>query len=168
MLKTVKPQIPVSSVLCAFLLTATAPAEQFDNVPRSVCTNALAYVQPGSIVISYCSQCDREYIEIWKVKDAFAADLQDRDQFQLTLFAKKLFRSKEALAAKELRPGTKFVRARGGEKSLVVDGVDLAYIYVKRPDGSFHVLAMELNLEPLHCAVETITLPPALLAALEK
>jgi hypothetical protein len=163
-----KPLIAGFSLLCAFLLTGTAPAEQFDSVPRQVCINALAYVEPGSIVISYCSQCDREYVEVWRVKDAFAVDVQDRDQFQLTLFAKKLFRSKEALAAKELTAGTKFVRVRGGEKSLVVGGVDVAYIYVKRPDGLFHVLAKELNLEPLHCAVETITLPPALLAALEK
>jgi len=149
----------VASLLCMF----SAPllrADQFDYIPRSLATNALNYVPEDSIVISYCSQCDQQRVEIWRVKHAFVSDVQYEDLFQLTLFAKKLFRSKKAINYWDYSNPLKFEKVRG-EKSLGVEGVDLAYIYVRKPDGSFRVLAKEMNLDPLRCAVEKITLPAA-------
>jgi hypothetical protein len=150
-----------------FLFCPVASADQFAYVDRSICTNALNYVAEGSIVLSYCSQCDGERVEIWKVKEAFVADVQFFDHFQLTLFAQKLFRSKRAYDSGKLTEPVRFTRVPKGQESLTVEGVDLAYLYIQKPDGSFRVLAKEMDLEPLHCAAEIIRLPPAIVRRLK-
>lgn len=136
-------------------------ADQFAYIPRTVCTNALNYVSAGSVVISFCSQCDGEHLEVWRVKEAFVADVQYENQFQLTVFAKRLYRSRKGFDKGAFREPLRLEKVRDGEKSFVVEGVDLAYLYIRRPDGAFHVLAKEMSLDWLHCAVETIRLPAA-------
>jgi hypothetical protein len=152
--------------LGALLFVPKSRADQFAYVDRAICTNAISYISEDSIVLSYCSQCDRERVEVWRVKQSFVADVQFFDHFQLTLFVEKLFRSKPAFDSGHYAEPVTFSRVHRGATS--VEGVDLAYLYIQKPDGSFHVLAKEMALDPIHCAVETIKLPSAFLKKLKR
>src|ERR1700728_2840855 len=130
----------VMSLVCRI---SKARADQFIFNPRSICTNALNFIHDGSVVISFCSQCDAEHLEIWRVKQSFVADALYQDQFQLILVGKRLYRSRLEFKQGQYKEPVKFEKVPDSEKSLLVEGVDLAYLYVQSPDGTFHVLAKE-------------------------
>ncbi len=150
-------------LLALSLIARELRADQFSLNPRETCTNALSFCPAGSIVVSFCSLCDGEHVEVWQVKEALVSDAQFRDLFELRLFVKKLYRSKEAFTSNHFRAPAHFEKIRGGEQSLSLEDTDLAYLYVLKPDGAFHVLAAEMGLTPLDCLVPTITLPRSIM-----
>jgi hypothetical protein len=147
------------SVFTSILLSISAHADQFAFNSRLVCSNAVSLLREGSLIVSFCSQCDEEHVEVWRIKKAFVADTQFHDQFEVVLFAKKLYRSRMSFKPGDRADSIKFDRIANGEESFTAEGIDLAYLYVQGPAGKFRVLAKQMGLQPLYCAVETINLP---------
>jgi hypothetical protein len=151
---------PLSLVFLA-VAAQPVPADQYAYNSRSTCVQALEHLHEGAIVIAWCSLCDDERVEIWRVQMAFVAFTGDVAFYEVIIFAKKLYQSKPFESGGHKEP-VEYERLPDGEESLAVTGVDLAYIYIAKSDGKFRVLAKELNLKPLECRVKKIRLPKAL------
>ena len=156
-------------LLLVFLARApqSVSADQYAYNSRAICNQALEHLPEGTIVISFCSLCDSERVEIWRIQKAFGAFTNDKEFYEVTVFAKKLFQSKPFDSGSYQEP-VKYERLKDGEESLLVTGVDLAYIYVARSNGKYRVLAKELKLKPLECRVKKIRLPKAVAAELKQ
>ncbi|MEI8289112.1 MAG: hypothetical protein WCH99_06530 [Verrucomicrobiota bacterium] len=158
------------SLLLVSLVVGPMPAfaDQYAYNSRAICVEAVKQLPVGAIVISYCSLCDGERVEIWRVQQAFVSFTGVEDCYEVTIFAKKLYQSKPFDSGGYQEP-VEYERLKEGEASLAVTGVDLAYIYVTRPGGKFgkfRVLAKELKLKPFDCRVNVIRLPKPLIEEL--
>ena len=110
-------------------------------------------------MISYCSQADADYVEVWLVRGAYVVETSAEDLFEVFVLAKRLYKSQQIFSSVEFP-----VRADQWhfndthDFGWVVEGIDLAYTYIYTGSGSFQCLGKVLELD-CHVGVETISLP---------
>lgn len=134
-------------------------ADQLQWNALSVCEEAAQAIGRGSLLISYCSQANEDYVELWLVRGAYVVDTPAEGLFEVLVLAKRLYKSQSAFSAGQFpvsvdQWGFNEVHDFG----WFVEGIDLAYVYIHTGGSSFHCLGMVLELECL-VGVETITLP---------
>lgn len=156
--RLIDPFRQLATVLVLTWAVSTS-ADQYAWNSRAVCLKAVGILSEGSLVVSYCSLCENEYLEVWRVKNAFVTATEAEGYYQVVVWAKRLFRSTTPLNSTRSAGSADYERLPDGEDSLIVTGVDLAYLYVRRTNGRFLVLAKELKLKPLECRVKKIRLP---------
>lgn len=134
-------------------------ADQLQWNALSTCEQAVQAIGRESLLISYCSQANEDYIELWFVRRAYIVHTPADGLFEIRVFAKCLYRSRNAFSPEEFPVSTaqwSFNKVR--DPRWFVEGIDLAYVYVHTGDRSFQCLGKVLGLECL-IEVETISLP---------
>jgi len=138
-------------------------ADQLQWNSRGVCERAVHAIKPESIVISYCSLADNEHVEIWLVKKVGVANTLTKGLFEVSIFGRRLYKSKKAFSSGEYREPTDCIEYKAeGQSGWFVEGIDLAYVYIHTGDNSFRCLGKVLELECL-VELETIKLPDDLM-----
>lgn len=130
------------------------------------CETAVNALPSGSILISYCSNCNNEFVEIWQVRKAVVAYTGNEDNYQVNIFSKKLYRSAAPFSSGQFSDSVRYEELSAGssgcEELYTLEDVDLAYIYVYTPatmvQNFYECLGLHLGLK---CEVPTeyIVLP---------
>jgi len=156
----------------AFILFhLSAHADQLAYISKEDCERAAKKLPAGTIVISYCSLCDNQYVEVWKVRKTMVSHTGYKDYHAVNIFYTRLFRSKKSFAEGEYKEPVeyeKFVARDDSESGLYGSSIaDLAYIYTKDADNIFRPLGKQLSLK---CEVKTdqVRLPAAVTRDIEK
>jgi len=151
----------ISILIVSFVLIGSLPclADQLQWNSHGVCERAVRAIKPESIIISYCSLADNEYVEVWLVKKVGVANTSTKGLFEVSIFGKRLYKSKKAFSSGEYREPVDYIESKDDRHSgWFVEGIDLAYVYIHMGDNSFRCLGKLLELECL-VELETIKLP---------
>ena len=96
---------------------------------------------------------------MWLVKKVIAAITSQDDLFEVHVFGKRLYRSKEMVRENHYSEPIEYEVISGGESdSWFLEGIDLAYVYVPTGKTSFSCLGKILKIE-CETQVNTINLP---------
>ncbi|MCK4964457.1 MAG: hypothetical protein KAS54_05195, partial [Dehalococcoidia bacterium] len=112
-----------------------------------------------SLLISYCSQANEDYVEVWFVRGAFVVHTPVEGLFEVLVLAKRLYKSQKAFSSGEFPLSAdqlSFNEER--DSAWFAERIDLAYAYIYMGGSSFQCLGKVLGLECL-VGVETINLP---------
>ena len=147
-------------VMCLAVIGSSAClADQLQWNAYGDCAEAVQAIGRDSLLISYCSLSDADYVEVWLVQGAITAETSAEGLFEVSVLAKSLFRSQEPISAMEFPVSADqwhFTATRNA--GWTIEGIDLAYTYIYTGNGSFQCLGKVLELDCL-VGVETINLP---------
>jgi len=159
--------VMVAIVLVA-ITAALCFADQLAWNAREICEEAAKRIKRNSILISYCSCCDNEHLEVWLVKRAVIAITATQGLFEVNVFGRRLYTSKKAFREEQYLEPVQYEAVTGdGSSRWFFEGIDLAYVYVPTSKGSFHCLAKVIKRECI-INVDTISLPSQLLEQVER
>jgi len=154
--------ITLTIVLVA-VTTISCLADQLAWNSRSTCEEAVNSSGQGSILVSYCSLCSNEHIEVWLVKGIIVAPTAAQGLFEVNVLGIRLYRSNEAFQESDYSEAVEYQAVTEEEPARwFITGIDLAYVYVPTSEGSFRCLAKVINGECI-INVDTISLPYQLL-----
>jgi len=154
--------ITLTIVLVA-VTTISCLADQLAWNSRSTCEEAANSIGQGSILVSYCSLCSNEHIEVWLVKGIIVAPTAAQGLFEVNVLGIRLYRSNEAFQESDYSEAVEYQAVTEEEPARwFITGIDLAYVYVPTSEGSFRCLAKVINGECI-INVDTISLPYQLL-----
>jgi hypothetical protein len=168
---SMKIRVYILFVFAVSLFQFPVYADQLSWNSREECEKAVKKLSKGSIVISYCSFCNDEYVEIWQVQKAVVTYTGRKEFYKVEIFYKKLFRSKKAFDVGKYKEPVEYekVFAQKDDKSDLYDrsGVDLAYIYTKETENVFSCLGKQLSFE-CEVKVDKIQLPQKVMDEIQK
>jgi len=166
-MKTIVTWGAVALIVCADSISVRADQLAYNS--RQVCQEAVKALTPGSFLVSYCSKCNDESVEIWQVSKALVVYTGYDSLYQVDIFCKKLYRSTELITEGRLSDSVQYeelsAAVSGCEDLYTLEEVDLAYIYVGSGSNSFQCLGKKLGLK-CDVLVEGIALPQDVLARL--
>ena len=155
------------TIMLAIILVVVMPvscfADQLAWNSRGTCEEAAKSIEQGSILLSYCSLCSNEHVEVWLVKEISVAPTAAQGLFEVSILGRRLYRSKEALREKPYSEPVEYEAVTGeGPTRWFITGIDLAYVYVPTSEGTFQCLGKVIDCE---CSVDvdTLSLPHQLL-----
>lgn len=152
----------VKTLLILFLTFGTAIAsfaDQFQINDFKTCQDAVNIIKRKPYLVSYCSQCDQQSVQVWKVKDALITT-DDGENFSVTIIGRRVYESSELFDRGKYREPIKFTfsKAPNPDDLWFTEEIDLAYIYIPLGSRSFDNLAKFIGLKP-NIQVNTIKLP---------
>jgi len=151
------------AIVLVAVTTASCLADQLAWNSRGTCEEASKSIGQGSILLSYCSLCSNEHIEVWLVKGIIVAPTAAKGLFQVNIFGIRLYRSKEPFRENQYLESVEYEAVTGEEPARwFITGIDLGYIHVPTSEGTFRCLGKVIERE---CSinVDTISLPHQLL-----
>jgi uncharacterized protein len=158
-----------------FLVPILAYADQRAWNSQEICEVAAKAIKPKSILISFCSLCKDENVEIWLVKSTDVEKVTYRTEnirserlknlYKVKILGKRLYRSKKTFTNSYSEP-VEYESIKSPEDTLETYDDGLAYVYIRTGERSFGNLCQQLQLK---CAVnvETITITPHMLDLIE-
>ena len=150
-------------IVLVVVTTVSCLADQLAWNSREICEEAAKRISRDSIVLSYCSNCSNEHVEVWLVKGIIVASTVTQGLFEVNVLGKRLYRSNEAFREKGYSEPVQYEAVKGGGPARwFVAGIDLAYVYIPTSEGTFRCLGKVIERE---CSinVDTISLPRQLL-----
>ena len=162
------PKIIVLAIVLVAVMTVSCLADQLAWNSRELCEEAAKRIGRNSILISYCSCCNNEHVEVWFGKRAVVAPTATQGLFEVNVFGRRLYTSKKAFREKQYSEPVQYEAVTGdGSSRWFLAGIDLAYVYVPTSKGLFHCLAKVIKRECI-INVDTISLPYQLLQQAER
>jgi len=157
------PKMIMLAIVLVAVATVSCLADQLAWNSRGTCEEAAKSIAQGSILLSYCSCCDNEHVEVWLVKGIIVAPTAAHGLFEVNVFGIRLYRSKAAFRETQYSEPVEYETVTvEGPARWFVTGIDLAYVYVPTSEGAFRCLGKVIERE---CSinVDTISLPYQLL-----
>ncbi len=152
-------RITILAVSLAAIATSSCLADQLQWNALSVCEDAMQRIGRHSLLISYCSQADEDYVELWLVRELKVVDTPVAGLFEVLVLAKCLYRSQRTFSSEEFPVSDNhWAFGEAHDPRWFAEGIDLAYVYIHAGGNSFQCLGKAIDLE-CHVGVETITLP---------
>jgi len=151
------------AIILVVVMTVSCFADQLAWNSRGTCEEAAKSIEQGSILLSYCSLCSNEHVEVWLVKGIIVAPTAAQGLFEVNVFGIRLYRSSEAFQENKYSEPVEYEAVTGeGPAGWFVTGIDLAYVYVPTSEGAFRCLGKVIERE---CSVDvdTLSLPHQLL-----
>jgi len=159
--KTIKLFIVKSlfALILIFSATTVLFADQFQNNDLKTCQDAVSIIKRKPYLVSYCSQCDKQSIQVWKVKDALITT-ENGKYFTVKIVGRRVYESRKQFDREKYREPIQYVlsTASSPDDLWFSEEIDLAYIYIPLGSRNFDNLAKFLGLKP-NILVETINLP---------
>ena len=156
-------KIVILAIVLVAITTMSCIADQLAWNSRGTCEEAVKSIGQASILLSYCSLCNNEHVEIWLVRGIIIAPTAAQGLFEVNVLGKRLYRSNEAFQENDYSEPVEYEAVTGESPARwFVTGIDLAYVYVPTRNGSFRCLGKVIKRE---CSVnvDTISLPHQLL-----
>lgn|GEM_PF-936921 len=158
-------RVGACTLLLALVGCLSSLADQLAWNERAVSERAAEAVRPGSLLVSYCSMCDDERVEVWRVRKTGLKPTDTGGLYEVTVDARRLLRSQRSFAHGEYHEPVSYEAVpEAAAGTAFPQDIDLAYVYVPSSASSFRCLGRALGLE-CQITVGTITLPPEALAA---
>ena len=158
-----------SILVVVFLAVIGSPvclADQLQWNAYGDCAKAVQAIGWDSLLISYCSLSDADYVEVWLVRGAITVETSAEGLFEVSVLAKSLFRSQEPLSAVEFPVSAdQWHFAATRHAGWTIERIDLAYTYIYVGNDSFQCLGKVLELD-CFVGVETINLPGGVMGTL--
>lgn len=135
----------------SLLLCSSVFADQFQILDLKTANEAVKRIPENSILISYCSECNNQTIEIWRVKKALVANFGKNNDLGVTIVGKRLYESKKTFNSGEYREPIEYnlvTAINPDDLWFVEEGIDLAYVYVPVDGRVFDNLADRMKLSP--------------------
>lgn len=152
-------RITILVVSLAIIGSLTCRADQLQWNALRVCEAATRAIGRQSLLISYCSQANEDYVELWLVRGAYVVDTPAEGLFEVFVLAKRLYRSRKPFSSGEFPvPVDHWNFDKVRDAGWFVEGIDLAYAYIHAGDSSFQCLGKVLGLKCL-VGVKTIGIP---------
>jgi TonB family protein len=129
--------------------TGAARADQLAWVSLEDGRRAVAEIEQSRTVVSYCSLCTAEAVEVWQVATATVSPTPTKGYYQVKVSGRRLYRSKSTFDEGGYREPIDYEPAEG---DLWDEGVDLAYVYVRSGATGFTSLCRRLRLD---CDIRT-------------
>lgn len=144
-----------SMLLALILAPLTSRADQLawissenaEKVVKSLQQEILSQRDTPYYMVSYCSMCDGERVEVWEVKEVASVAATVADYFQVHVLGRCVLRSAEAIRKGEYREPIKYEPVPAKEQTWFLQGVDLAYVYAPSSDGSFICIGKKYKLD---------------------
>jgi hypothetical protein len=161
----------MTSITLLLLFVCCARADQLQWNSSQITAKAIPAIRPNSVLISYCSEADNVRVELWRVMKVVSTTTPNEDLFGITVFAKRLFVSKETFSRGTYREPVTFMKAVEDPTNTIysdlhiLQEIDLAYVYVPDEKNAFVCLGRKLNLE-CSVLVEKISLPDSMIRQL--
>lgn len=163
------------------LLPFAGHADQLALLPRADVEKVVKSIQHDIwqrhgepyYMVSYCSRCDRDYIEVWEVKKvvtvAVTEAIPESDYFQMHVFGRRILRSSEAIREGKYQEPIQYEPIPENDPKWFFQGVDLAYVYAPSSDDSFLCIGKN-KVYQLKCDVhvERINIPEDAFKKVEK
>jgi hypothetical protein len=147
----------IAHCLVLVFVGLAAQADQLAYNPRKDVDKAVAVIQQDiqkrnwrsapCYMVSYCSMCDRDYVEVWEVKKVVAVAIPDSDHFEMQVFGRCLLRSTERIQKGKYREPIEYDVVPEEESEWFLKAIDMAYVYIPSADGSFRCLGKALRLQ---------------------
>jgi len=156
-------KIVILAIVLVAITTMSCFADQLAWNSRGTCEEAVKSIGQGSILLSYCSLCSNDHVEVWLVRGIIVSPTVTQGLFEVNVLGKRLYRSNEAFQESDHSEAVEYQAVTGEEPARrFITSIDLAYVYVSASDGSFRALGKVIKRE---CSinVDTISLPPKLL-----
>jgi hypothetical protein len=149
----------IGSIL--FLIAVPVLGDQLQLNPDAMTAKAVDAIRPYSIMISYCSEADVSNVEVWRVLSRMQHRENNGDHSRTLVIAERLYVSERAYGKGKYKPPVTFHRillSAPSHQRVVVESVDLAYVYSSDGDNRFRCIAKKLGFD---CGVdvEEIVLP---------
>ena len=151
------------AIVLVAVTTMSCLADQLAWNSRGTCEEAAKSIEQGSILVSFCSLCSNEHVEVWLVRGIIVAPTPTQGLFEVNVFGIRLYRSNEAFQEMQYSEPVEYKAVKGQEPARwFAAAIDLAYVYVPTSEGTFRCLGKVINRE---CSinVDTISLPRQLL-----
>lgn len=141
------------------LLSTFALADQLQWISLKTAQDAVKIIKRNPYLIGYCSECDRQSVQVWKVKDALITHQKD-NYYSVTIVGKRVYESKNLFdSGGYFEPVQYSVSTAPNPDDLwFVGDIDLAYVYVPLGSRTFDNLAEFMGYTPA-IRVKRITLP---------
>ena len=140
-----------------------------EKVVKSIQQDILRKQQLGEpyYMVSYCSRCDREHVEVWEVNKVVTAAIPDTDYFEMNVFGRRILRSSKAIREGKYQEPIQYQTVPEDDANWFLQSVDLAYVYAPSPDDSFRCIGKTYKLKcDVH--VERINIPQDAFRQLKK
>lgn len=148
--------------------TTSCLADQLAWNSRATCEEAAKTIEQGSVLLSYCSLCNSEHLEVWLVQGVIVVPTAAQGLFEVNVLGTRLYRSEEALQADEYPESAQYEAFTAeGTSRWFITGIDLAYVYVPTGKGAFRCLGKVIQSECI-INVDTISLPSQLLEHIKR
>ena len=148
----------ILAIVLVVVMTVSCLADQLAWNSRGTCEEAVKSIGQGSILVSYCSLCSNEHIEVWLVKGVIVAPTAAQGLFEVNVLGIRLYRSKEAFQESDYSEPVEYEAVTGEEPARwFITGIDLAYVYAPTGEGSFQCLGKIIDRECI-INVDTISL----------
>ena len=155
-------------IVLVVVVTVSCLADQLAWNARETCEEAAKRISRDSIVLSYCSNCSNEHVEVWLVKGIIVAPTAAYDLFEVNVFGIRLYTSKEPFREKGYSEPVQYEAVTGhGFSRWFIAGIDLAYVYIPTSEGTFRCLGKVIERECI-INVDTISLPHQLLEQVKR
>ena len=157
------PRILTLVIVLVAIIMVPCLADQLAWNSRATCEEAAKSIQQNAILLSYCSLCNNEHVEVWLVKGIIVAPTAVQGLFELSVLGKRLYTSKEVFQGNqhwEPIPYEAFMKE--GSLRWFAAAIDLAYVYVPMDEGTFRCLGKIIKRKCI-INVNTISLPRQIL-----
>lgn len=122
------PKIITLAIVLVAVATVSCLADQLAWNSRTTCAEAAKRISRDSIVLSYCSNCSNEHVEVWLVKGIIVAPTAAYGLFEVNVFGIRLYTSKEPFREKGYSEPVQYEAVTGdGLSRWFLAGIDLAY-----------------------------------------
>ena len=154
--------IAVKSLFVLVLIFSAATvsfADQFQVNDLKTSQQAVSIIKRKPYLVSYCSQCDRQSVQVWKVKDVFITT-EDGKDFRIKIVGRRVYESRKQFDREKYREPIQYAvsTAPSPDDLWFTEEIDLAYIYIPLGTRNFDNLAKFIGLKP-DILVDTINLP---------
>ena len=152
----------ILSAVFTLILATFSFADQYQIVDFKTAQRAVEVIKWKPFLVSYCSECDKQAVQVWKVRDALITT-DDGKNFSVKIFGKRVYESEKIFDRGKYREPVQYMASKypTAADEWFVQEIDLAYIYV--PIGgttrTFENLAQFMSLKPLNIQVAAINLP---------
>lgn len=153
-------KILVNLILVFLLNFLSAYGDQLQWISHKEAEKANKYLESGTRIISYCSNCDDQYIEVREIIETTILE-PSKGWSEIQVTYKEKYRSEWRFDSGHYREPIEYEESKFPE-DLKIQTLDLAYVYVETDDGVFSNLGKLLNME-CYIKVEKINLPYYLL-----
>ncbi len=143
-------------LLGLLLMPAFGLADQLAYLSKADAERAAAYIETQRLMVSYCSLCNQEPVELWHVQEVKAAHTGYQNYYQVVVRARRILTSTHVYNEGEYVEPVEFDYVGHPDSALEELELDLAYVY-SPSGGAWKCLGRILKME-CEVRVETIRL----------
>tara|TARA_R110002096_G_scaffold206192_9_gene392379 strand:- start:834 stop:1289 length:456 start_codon:yes stop_codon:yes gene_type:complete len=133
-------------VVLGLLSTISTYADQLAYISKADAERAAEHIQDQQLIITYCSLCDNEPVELWHVQETKVAHTGYENYFEVIVKARRILTSARVFNSGEYTEPVELDYVGHPESALEELKLDLAYVYTAS-DGAWLCVGKLLEMD---------------------